>query len=139
MNFDYFFFDAKDQEAGTHKGFECRIRSGIQTPEELFESLAEELLFPDYFGQNWDALLDLLRDLSWIPQRVISIVHDDIPLVAHAGFIRKYCEILNQAVMDWRVTDTSTVPAPEHWPYVEHILEVRFPARYKDLLEKTLA
>ena len=31
----------------------------------LFEALARQLGFPDWFGRNWDALEDCLADLSW--------------------------------------------------------------------------
>jgi hypothetical protein len=32
---------------------------------ELFEQLARQLGFPEWFGGNWDALEDCLGDLSW--------------------------------------------------------------------------
>lgn len=38
----------------------------ISTKEQLFVSFKEALSFPDYFGMNWDALEDLLKDLSWL-------------------------------------------------------------------------
>jgi len=32
----------------------------------LFDSCAEELAFPGWFGRNWDAFHDCLADLSWL-------------------------------------------------------------------------
>ena len=37
----------------------------VEAKENLFESLARALAFPDWFGRNWDALEDVLGDLSW--------------------------------------------------------------------------
>ena len=37
----------------------------IDARENLFDSLERALDFPDWFGRNWDALEDVLGDLSW--------------------------------------------------------------------------
>jgi hypothetical protein len=37
----------------------------IDARENLFEAMARSLGFPDWFGRNWDALEDVLGDLSW--------------------------------------------------------------------------
>lgn len=36
---------------------------GIRTETDLFRALAAAMAFPDYFGMNWDAVRDCLRDL----------------------------------------------------------------------------
>jgi RNAse (barnase) inhibitor barstar len=36
----------------------------VRTNEELFRALAAAMAFPDYFGMNWNAVLDCLRDLK---------------------------------------------------------------------------
>lgn len=36
---------------------------GIRTPERLIDELSRTLDLPDYFGRNWDALDECLRDL----------------------------------------------------------------------------
>jgi RNAse (barnase) inhibitor barstar len=40
---------------------------GAGSNEELLARLAEALRFPDYFGQNWDAVDDCLCDMEWLP------------------------------------------------------------------------
>ena len=37
----------------------------VEAKEQLFDSLSRALAFPDWFGRNWDALEDVLGDLSW--------------------------------------------------------------------------
>lgn len=37
----------------------------ISTKEQLLGSIAEAMSFPDYFGGNWDALDECLRDMQW--------------------------------------------------------------------------
>ena len=36
----------------------------ITSKESFLKEIAEALEFPDYFGHNWDALEDCLRDLK---------------------------------------------------------------------------
>ena len=40
-----------------------RLRKGGKA--DLLRTIAEALDFPDWFGNNWDALEDCLTDLSW--------------------------------------------------------------------------
>lgn len=39
--------------------------SGVADKGALLDRLAEAGRFPEWFGRNWDALEELLRDLSW--------------------------------------------------------------------------
>jgi len=41
--------------------------AGAGSKQELLRRFAEALGFPDWFGDNWDALEDCLTDLSWRP------------------------------------------------------------------------
>ena len=40
--------------------------AAITEKEDLMSALSGALEFPDYFGGNWDALDEVLRDLAWI-------------------------------------------------------------------------
>jgi RNAse (barnase) inhibitor barstar len=87
------------------------IARGISDEPSLFSALATTLRFPNYFGKNWDAVLDLLRDFSWIHERDILIVHADVPAIPR---LSTYLEVLSIAMKAW--------PAGE-----EHRLLVYFP------------
>ena len=39
--------------------------SSVRAVHGIFDAFARAMSFPSYFGWNWDALSDLLRDLSW--------------------------------------------------------------------------
>jgi hypothetical protein len=41
--------------------------SDIKSKHDLFDQFQQIMQFPDYFGHNWDALDECLRDLEWLP------------------------------------------------------------------------
>lgn len=51
----------------------------LQNKEELLLTIATGLQFPSYFGHNWDALLDSLTDMGWLPAKgyVLILLHSD--------------------------------------------------------------
>src|SRR5262245_23618135 len=79
-----------------------RIPARIPDKHQLLETLARGLEFPSYFGWNWDALDECLRDLSWIQQpRQIVLMHEDIPFQAGSDNRAIYLDILKEAVATW--------------------------------------
>jgi hypothetical protein len=41
--------------------------TGVTDKPAFMDRCVRALGLPDYFGRNWDALADCLRDLSWAP------------------------------------------------------------------------
>ena len=82
----------------------------IHTDSDLFREAMKVMRFPDYFGKNWNALLDCMRDLSfWWPSSNGNLVlYDDFENLAKTkpeGF-RIAVEVFQGVVESWRGTDT---------------------------------
>jgi len=76
--------------------FCVHIDPEITTPKDLITSFYYSLWFPGYFGFNWDALYDCLRDLEWIPYRKIAIIHRTIPKIPE-NELKLYLSVLMDA------------------------------------------
>ena len=75
-----FSFVESPSEVGDEAAIVVRIPAGIRSKQKLLSVLADKLQFPGYFGWNWDALEELLQDLSWLPAgRPVLMVHADLP------------------------------------------------------------
>lgn len=78
--------------------------SKVKDENDLFRQLSDILVFPDYFGDNWNALFDCLRDFSWISKRGVVLVHSEIPVLSEEELMT-YFHIIFSAVEDWTDTD----------------------------------
>jgi molybdopterin-guanine dinucleotide biosynthesis protein A len=63
--------------------------------------LNKRLSFPGYFGFNWNALSDCMRDFHWVSQRHIFLVHEDLPALSNADLMQ-YIEVLDESVLSWK-------------------------------------
>lgn len=78
------------------------IPKSVQSKADLLRLISERLSFPEGFGENWDALYDCLRDLSWLHERRVVIAHEGIPTVLSADDLRAYLGLLGDAVISWQ-------------------------------------
>ena len=83
-----------------------RISLGACTePSEVLARLAEQLQFPAWFGQNWDALADCLTDFSWREAVGYVLVLEQLGDFRAAGDddFDTLIEILSDASASWSV------------------------------------
>ena len=99
------FFDSYDSATA----FAITIRTGVQSRSELFDELQSKLRFP-YFGRNWNALSDLLRDLSWIIEREVVIIHHELPQLDNDS-LELYFDVLFEAISDWKPSEAHELKA----------------------------
>lgn len=115
--------DFRSRSESTHVG---RVAPGISNTRNLIAEVGKALRFPRYFGKNFDAFWDCIRDVD-IAEYTMILVHDDLPPIP-AEDRETYVELLRDAVLYWE-------KHPE-----EHSLEVWFPEPCRDevrsLLEK---
>jgi hypothetical protein len=83
---------------------EAEVPGGIENKAALLEALFLALHFPEYFGGNWDALEECIRDLSWLPPGDVVVRHEALPLSDDRASLSTYLAILTDAMKKWKAT-----------------------------------
>jgi hypothetical protein len=73
-NAEFFFINSIKEINNKNNVHFVMIENNNSSEEELLNEYCTKFEFP-YFGFNWDALTDCLRDLGWIEQKNIFIYH----------------------------------------------------------------
>ncbi len=76
----------------------------VRNKTKLLDAIGRAMQFPEWFGHNWDALLDCLADLGWIPAEgyVVILEHcDGIHGHAEADFVQTL-QVFENAANEWR-------------------------------------
>ena len=78
--------------------------NGIGHKAALLDRLAQALSFPEWFGNNWDALNDCLTDLSWLPAGgwMIILEHSNVMAKRNPKLFETAVEVLQSAGDYWR-------------------------------------
>ena len=76
---------------------------GVGGKNELLAALAKGLKLPAHFGNNWDALADVLEDSDWLGNHGITVV------VRHAATYRKAYRV------DWETLADILSEAADYW------------------------
>lgn len=100
------------------------VPDGVNDKSELLMCLRDQLHFPEYFGMNWDALDECLKDFNWTAEKDIIIVHNKLPDLGQQQ-TKDYLEILADAVLHWKRQG-------------EHVLTVVFPETERAKIESFL-
>jgi hypothetical protein len=77
---------------------------GIDSELALMDAFGKSMNFPSYFGRNWNALLDLTRDLSWTNAEGFVLVisgGDHLPSLPD-GIFAPLIDVLEATIRDWR-------------------------------------
>jgi len=79
--------------------------AGCTEKGEVLVRLAEQLQFPAWFGQNWDALTDCLTDFSWREASGYVLILEQLGDFRAAGDddFDTLIEILSEASASWGV------------------------------------
>ncbi|MCX4777133.1 barstar family protein [Streptomyces sp. NBC_01264] len=88
---------------------------GVRSKAELMRRCGAALSVPEYFGGNWDALADALRDLSWLPAapgRLLVVTSWRGYAEARSADWETLREILEEAVDFWRAESEGEGDAP---------------------------
>ncbi|HAW77396.1 MAG TPA: hypothetical protein DCW74_16890 [Alteromonas australica] len=88
---------------------------GISDLDGLFDALSSTLSLPEYFGANWNALSDCLRDFHWLKEVIIVLVHEEVPRLP-GDDLWEYLDILCECIKDWGGSEEHQfrVMFPEH-------------------------
>ena len=97
----------------------------MRSDQEGFDELAAALQFPAYFGGNWNAVTDCLRDLQWLPGAGYLVVitnagqlFSDTDVRAVASFVTS----LKAAAGWWRQPQAGPMAhAPTPFSVVAHV------------------
>ena len=99
----FIFTDNNDQPElqNSFKGF---VGPKIFDADKLLDEVAKSLNFPAYFGKNWNALFDCLRDFNWVEEERVCLIHQEVPSIPSED-LKMYLEVLRDAVDDWTEGD----------------------------------
>ncbi|WP_354681923.1 barstar family protein [Cupriavidus necator] len=104
-NFSPFRYVDKPRRYQVNDAFIAVLPRAIESKSALLEALASLLVFPTYFGFNWDALFDCVRDFSWLDKHNIVLIHPELPNLTRPE-LEIYLRLLRDAVLDWHPGET---------------------------------
>ncbi len=102
----------------------ARVAKNVFDTRELITSAGTGLHFPRFFGKNFDAFWDCVRDLE-LEEKAVVILHQDLPNIPEED-LAVWLDLLRDAILYWR----------DHAE--EHTLAVWFPEDARERIEAVL-
>ncbi|BAU10827.1 barnase inhibitor [Leptolyngbya sp. NIES-3755] len=84
----------------------------IATREDFLRESAEAMNFPTYFGKNWDAFDECIRDLSWVSAQKYILIYDRPDIFAKSQ------------PDQWQIAQDILQSASQHWQESGKLMEV---------------
>jgi RNAse (barnase) inhibitor barstar len=83
----------------------------ITSKDELLRQLAQAMEFPNYFGNNWDALEECLRDLQWLSAKgyVIQFANADRFIETCPSDFRVLVQIIESVSKHWNTNNVDFI------------------------------
>lgn len=139
-----FIFNKQGKANVVHR---AELPAGIKSEGALLDALSVAFQFPDYFGGNWNALDECIRDLSWLPPGDVMLSHEDVPLAVDRASLSTYLSILKDAVEKWNTTGSNLIfvspekrdVTGEHALLMKRKLLVVFPLETQHVVQSILA
>ncbi|MFO0308668.1 MAG: barstar family protein, partial [Pseudanabaena sp.] len=68
----------------------------MRTVTGFFNEIAAAFQFPVWFGENWDAFIDIVRDRSWLSGTIVTVYDANLLLIDATGKDRaNLADVLN--------------------------------------------
>ncbi len=122
-----------DPPWGDEVVYRTLIPSSIKSTHVFFKYAASLLQIGGYFGFNWHALDEILRDFEWIKEYDIDIIHDGLPTLDDEGDLQLYLGMLSDAVDFWKGQGIDGELAQTR--KYQHKLNIYFPEECKNIIE----
>lgn len=74
----------------------------VKTKSDILDLFSNQLQFPSYFGQNWDAFWDCIKDLEWLKEKNTTVLIKNSDIVKDEQSYSTLMDILRDATPYWK-------------------------------------
>ncbi len=74
----------------------------VTTKSGILDLFSNQLQFPSYFGRNWDALWDCIKDLEWLREKNTAVLIKNSSKLKDQQSYTTLIDILRDATPYWR-------------------------------------